>query len=82
MTENGWPGHERYAMAFPFATGAIPLDRPAEHLTGAEQAGRRLFMDSCITCHDRSNVLDAGIAWSAGSGAIAHSMPPTKARRQ
>jgi len=24
--ENGWPNHDRYIHAFPFATGSIPLD--------------------------------------------------------
>jgi cytochrome c oxidase cbb3-type subunit 3 len=79
---NGWPNHERYAVAFPFATGAIPLDRPAGELSAAERSGRRLFMDSCITCHDRSNVLDIGTAWSAAAGAIAHSTQPEKTRQQ
>src|SRR3569832_2889553 len=28
--ENGWPNHQRYAAAFPFALGEIPLDTPWE----------------------------------------------------
>lgn len=82
--QNGWPNHERYAPAFPFATGAIALDHPEQALTPHEQAGKQLFMNSCITCHDRSNVLDIGSAWSAGRGAgtVTASMQPTKARRQ
>jgi cytochrome c oxidase cbb3-type subunit III len=60
---NGWPDHERYAAAFPFATGEIPLDRPEASLTGAERAGKQLFMGACISCHDRAKVLDAGAAW-------------------
>jgi cytochrome c oxidase cbb3-type subunit 3 len=60
---NGWPGHERYAAAFPFATGDIPLDRPDASLSGAERAGKQLFMGACISCHDRAKVLDAGAAW-------------------
>ena len=60
---NGWPEHERYAAAFPFATGAIPLDRPDASLTAAERAGKRLFMGACISCHDRAKVLNAGAAW-------------------
>jgi cytochrome c oxidase cbb3-type subunit 3 len=62
---NGWPEHERYAAAFPFATGAIPLDRPDASLTAAERAGKRLFMGACISCHDRAKVLDAGPGWEA-----------------
>jgi cytochrome c oxidase cbb3-type subunit 3 len=61
--ENGWPGHERYAAAFPFATGEVPLDRPLAELSGTERAGRQLFMGSCISCHDRSHVADAGRPW-------------------
>ncbi len=31
--ENGWPNHERYEIAFPFATGEIALDHPWEKLS-------------------------------------------------
>lgn len=60
---NGWPDHERYASAFPFATGAIPLDTPVAQLTPEQRRGRELFMASCITCHDRAKVVDEGVAW-------------------
>jgi cytochrome c oxidase cbb3-type subunit III len=62
---NGWPGHERHAAAFPFAQGVIALDTPAEQLSPAQQGGRQLFVNACISCHDRARVLDAGPAWSA-----------------
>ncbi len=62
---NGWPGHERHAAAFPFARGELALDTPAESLSPAQQAGRQLFMTSCISCHDRARVDDAGPAWAA-----------------
>lgn len=61
--ENGWPNHERYAAAFPFALGEIPFDTPWESLTPAQQEGKRLFMSSCITCHDRARERDSGIIW-------------------
>jgi cytochrome c oxidase cbb3-type subunit III len=62
--ENGWPDHERrYAAAFPFATGQLALDTPADELTPEQQAGRRLFLGSCITCHDRARVRDEGKIW-------------------
>jgi cytochrome c oxidase cbb3-type subunit 3 len=64
---NGWPRHERYAPAFPFATGEIPLDRPESSLSEPERAGKRLFMTSCISCHDRARVLDPGAPWQAGA---------------
>lgn len=62
---NGWPGHERHAAAFPFARGQIALDAPLESLTPQQQAGRRLFMGACISCHDRARVIDEGPAWSS-----------------
>lgn len=62
---NGWPGHERHAAAFPYATGEIALDAPADTLTSAQQDGRRLFLTSCISCHDRARVADPGPDWSS-----------------
>lgn len=61
--ENGWPNHERYVAAFPFALGQIPIDKPWESLSKTQQQGKRLFMQSCITCHDRAKVEDEGVIW-------------------
>ncbi len=61
--ENGWPDHERYAAANPFALGEVPLDTPWDRLTPEQQAGRRLYLGACITCHDRARVLDEGKPW-------------------
>jgi cytochrome c oxidase cbb3-type subunit III len=63
--ENGWPNHERYAAAFPFATGKIMLDTPAESMTPEQRAGHRLFMSSCVSCHDRAKVSDPGAPWES-----------------
>ena len=52
--ENGWPDHDRYRAAFPFALGEIPLDTPWESLTPAQRSGKQLFMSSCVTCHEGS----------------------------
>ncbi len=60
---NGWPEHERYQAAFPFATGQIPLDRPWESLSPEQVRGKRLYLVSCITCHDRSTVENEGAIW-------------------
>ncbi len=60
---NGWPGHERYAAAFPFARGELARDAPWEHLSPDQQRGKRLFMTACITCHDHARVQDGGPAW-------------------
>ncbi|NJD25992.1 MAG: c-type cytochrome [Betaproteobacteria bacterium] len=63
--ENGWPNHERYAEAFPFARGEIPLSRSWESLTPDQAAGKRLFLSSCVSCHDRGAPGDdEGPAWS------------------
>ena len=61
--ENGWPGHERYAAAFPFARGELPLDADPRGLTPTQRAGRELFLSACITCHDRARVSEPGPAW-------------------
>ena len=63
--ENGWPQHERFAKAYPFARGAIALDTSIESLTAAERSGRLLFLTTCISCHDRARVQDSGPVWSA-----------------
>lgn len=62
---NGWPDHGRYAAAFPFARGDLALDTPAEQLDAGQQAGRALFLASCVSCHDRARVDDEGPVWSA-----------------
>jgi cytochrome c oxidase cbb3-type subunit 3 len=61
--ENGWPDHERYRGAFPFATGEIPMTKPWDELTNAEARGRRLFLETCITCHDRGQADASEIPW-------------------
>lgn len=60
---NGWPEHGRYASAFPFATGAVPLDTPWEQLSPRQAAGKRLFLSACVSCHDRARVGDEGSHW-------------------
>lgn len=61
--QNGWPEHDRFAVAFPFATGEIPLDAPPQALTAAQREGLRLYQGSCLSCHDRSRVTDATLRW-------------------
>lgn len=50
---NGWMNHERYKAAYPFALGELAIDTPWEQLTPEQADGKRLFMTSCISCHDR-----------------------------
>jgi cytochrome c oxidase cbb3-type subunit 3 len=53
--ENGWTDHERYAAAFPFIDGSIPLSTPWESLTDEQRRGRRLYESACVSCHDQPN---------------------------
>jgi len=61
--ENGWPDHEKYQAAFPFALGQIALDAPESALTKQQRVGKVLFMNACITCHDRARVEHEGVIW-------------------
>lgn len=61
--ENGWPDHQRYAAAYPFALGQIALDTPWEQLTPEQASGKQLFMTTCVSCHDRAHVTDDSISW-------------------
>jgi len=63
--ENGWTDHERYADAFPFIDGSIPLDTPWESLDAAQQRGRRLYETACVSCHDQPNAGAGGeLEWA------------------
>ena len=57
------PNHEKYKPAFPFALGQIPLDTPWESLTPEQRAGKTIYLQSCVTCHDRAKVNDEGVIW-------------------
>lgn len=65
IPENGWSDHARYEIAYPFAKGEIPLSRPWESLTPEQVAGKRLYLSSCVSCHDRGAPDDDGVAWDA-----------------
>jgi len=71
--ENGWPNHLRYRAAFPFATGEIPASRPWEELSGEQARGKRLFLSSCVVCHDRGGAGNS--AQSTGSGVTWEARP-------
>jgi len=60
---NGWYNHERYAAAFPFTSGEIALDTPWEQLTPQQAEGKRLFMSTCVSCHDRARVNNGEVIW-------------------
>ncbi len=64
---NGWPDHERYRPAYPFATGELPLDTPDDDLTGDQRRGKQLFLTSCISCHDRARVENEGPLWETSA---------------
>lgn len=63
--ENGWPDHERYRIAFPFATGEIGMDQGWETLTPDQARGKRLFLETCISCHDRGAGEGGGAIWES-----------------
>lgn len=63
--ENGWPDHERYAVAFPFAKGEIPLSRTWETLSEREAEGKRLYLSSCVSCHDRGAPTEDDTVWTS-----------------
>lgn len=66
--ENGWYDHElRNGAAYPFVLGEIPIDRPWAQLSEEERKGRRLFMSSCITCHDRPRADTPGSRWDGSA---------------
>lgn len=61
--ENGWPAHERYLDAFPFARGEIGVDTPWEQLDAQQAAGKRLYLTACVSCHDRGRATEEPVAW-------------------
>jgi cytochrome c oxidase cbb3-type subunit 3 len=62
--ENGWPDHQaRYGKAFPFALGEIAIDTPPDQLSQDQQEGKRLFLNSCISCHDRGKIIQDATTW-------------------
>ena len=77
--ENGWPDHQRYQAAFPFALGDLPVNSPWETLTEEQARGKRLFLSVCVVCHDRG----AGkVMWDARPlsyprNHYSHTTPPT-----
>ncbi len=62
-SENGWDDHQRYAAAFPFARGELPVDGSVEQLNESEIRGRELFLRACITCHEPNAKKRSSNAW-------------------
>jgi cytochrome c oxidase cbb3-type subunit 3 len=62
---NGWQPHGGESAAIPFARGDLALDTPWEALTPAQREGKRLFLATCVSCHDHGRVADPGPAWRA-----------------
>lgn len=63
--ENGWPNHERYQAAYPFALGEIPLTQPTDQLTPVQLEGLRLYLGGCVTCHDRGKPTEDPVVFEA-----------------
>jgi cytochrome c oxidase cbb3-type subunit 3 len=62
--ENGWPDHERFSAAFRFVRDPAALALPPEQLDEADQRGRRLYLATCISCHDAPRATGE-VAWDA-----------------
>lgn len=61
--QNGWDNHDRYRSAYPFISGEIPLSRSWESLTPEQVAGKRLYLSSCISCHDSGAAEEPQARW-------------------
>ena len=59
--QNGWTDMRQYAPAFAFVEGRIPLDTPEQKLTAAQRTGKYIFMNSCVSCHDRAHSEDKSV---------------------
>jgi cytochrome c oxidase cbb3-type subunit 3 len=62
--ENGWPDHERFRDAFRFVRDPASLALPLEQLNDADQRGRRLYLATCVSCHDAPRETGE-VAWAA-----------------
>ncbi len=69
--ENGWHDHDRFRESYPFATGEIPLDTPSEILSESQRRGLQVYLQSCVSCHDRSRVDEPDVTWEP----VANSYP-------
>ena len=59
----GWPDHDRYLDAYPFAREELPIDADDRALTPSQRRGKKMFLEACITCHDRARVTTSGPTW-------------------
>lgn len=65
---NGWPEHERYLDAYAFATGELGVDTAWDQLSARQAAGKRLYLASCVSCHDRGRASEDSVAWELHAG--------------
>lgn len=63
--DNGWPNHEKYRSAYPFALGQVAIDADWSTLTPELRTGKQLFLSSCVSCHDRSFTEQEGTIWES-----------------
>ncbi len=76
--ENGWPDHERYRPAFPFVTGALSLSTDVRTLDPAQRAGRQLYLDACISCHDHGTGADGPLMFEPRAVSFPRNPPITQ----
>jgi len=65
--ENGWVDHGRYAAAFPFVTGTLPLSMPWDELDARQRAGKELYLSACVSCHDQPHSAGGEAIWETRS---------------
>lgn len=61
--QNGWENHSRYRIAYPFANGEISLSQPWESLSPEQAEGKRLYLATCITCHESGVAEEPAAVW-------------------
>lgn len=62
---NGWPEHDRFAIAYPFVRGEISLAADDAELTPTQRQGRALYVSACISCHDLARSGSEKPTWEA-----------------
>lgn len=60
---NGWFDGARSSPAAPFALGEVPLDTPDHQLSDQLRYGKQVYMQSCISCHDRMRKNETPVVW-------------------
>lgn len=75
---NGWKDHrKKYASAFPFVLGTLSINAADSELTESQRAGRDIFFNGCISCHDAFSA-DEDTIWQPRAVSFPRSHSPFK----